>query len=91
MGRLSRDWNSKLTFQNLYKLAKFLYLLGSVGTVGDIKDVLAMDSMKIIELLRGTIDPNQRKSAEEQLQQVTVIIRENLFCARHILIKAINR
>lgn len=30
-----------------------------------------MDSRKIVDLLRGTIDPNLRVAAEEQLKQVT--------------------
>ena len=30
-----------------------------------------MDTRKIVDLLRGTIDPNQRAAAEEQLKQVT--------------------
>lgn len=29
-----------------------------------------MDTRKLIELLRATIDPNQRQQAEEQLSQV---------------------
>lgn len=29
-----------------------------------------MDTRKLIEILRATIDPNQRQQAEEQLSQV---------------------
>lgn len=45
--------------------------------------VLAMDSRKIIELLRGTIDPNQRIAAEEQLKQVTAKFQGNILCTPH--------
>uniref|UniRef100_A0A8D8DDA4 (northern house mosquito) hypothetical protein n=1 Tax=Culex pipiens TaxID=7175 RepID=A0A8D8DDA4_CULPI len=38
-----------------------------------------MDNAKIAELLRATIDPNQRLQAEEQLNQVTRQ-RWNFFC-----------
>lgn len=30
-----------------------------------------MDTRKLTEILRGTIDPNQRQQAEEQLAQVS--------------------
>jgi len=31
-----------------------------------------MDSRKIVEFLKGTIDPNQRAAAEEQLKEVRI-------------------
>lgn len=34
-------------------------------------DYLKMDTRKLTEVLRGTIDPNQRQQAEEQLTQVS--------------------
>ncbi|CAM1319365.1 IPO7 (predicted), partial [Pycnogonum litorale] len=33
-----------------------------------------MDSQKLVEFLRGTIDPNQRQQAEQQLEQIQKII-----------------
>ena len=38
-----------------------------------------METRKLIDLLRATIDPNQRQQAEEQLDQVL-----NETCARRI-------
>lgn len=31
-----------------------------------------MDASKLIEILKGTIDPNQREAAEKQLDQVGI-------------------
>lgn len=36
-----------------------------------------MEPRKIADLLRATIDPNQRKAAEEQLKQVSLSDRYN--------------
>lgn len=33
-----------------------------------------MDPNKLIEILRATIDPNQREAAEQQLEQVLIFI-----------------
>lgn len=33
-----------------------------------------MDNQKLADLLRGTIDPNQREEAEKHLEQVTSFI-----------------
>lgn len=48
-----------------------------------------MDTQKLIVLLRATMDPNERKSAEDQLTQVRVLdklaqigTRQRPTCAR---------
>lgn len=53
-----------------------------------------MDTRKLTEILRATIDPNQRQQAEEQLAQVNCILSstcsKNLQCYQFALLISDN-
>lgn len=53
-----------------------------------------MDTRKLTEILRATIDPNQRQQAEEQLAQVNCILSstcsKNLQCYQFVLLISDN-